>query len=443
MKGKSTRRRIRPSRRKSGMSRPVVVVFLLALVCFCAYWVVNHNSPYTQHEEQKITHIEDVSDDGMNADYRNAAADLQDAIDGWLKNNDAEVTLLSTENREEKRVATGGKILWTTKELEVTPKEPFRRADLEAELGKSNHKAVLYQTDTKVVDGEKVTEYDIALFDMLDKEQVYLVAVKLYVTDPKASSDVIESVKKAIKEKTGMPSKTETKSTTDTSGQDRPSQVKGRLAIVIDDCGSNMTVLEKLNSIPIPLTYAVMPYKSHTAESAESGFAAGRQIFVHMPMQPMNVASSESVFISTDMSDSKIQSTANEIINQVPHARGVNNHQGSLATADGRVMKSVMQVMRNHRFLFLDSRTNSESVAEETASAMGVATSRNNLFIDNDADVGAIKERLRQAARIAAQNGSAIVIGHCRPNTAMAIADMVDELHSDGIDIVLASELMQ
>ena len=204
-----------------------------------------------------------------------------------------------------------------------------------------------------------------------------------------------------------------------------------------------MTVLEKLNSIPIPLTYAVMPYKSHTAESAESGFAAGRQIFVHMPMQPMNVASSESVFISTDMSDSKIQSTANEIINQVPHARGVNNHQGSLATADGRVMKSVMQVMRNHRFLFLDSRTNSESVAEETASAMGVATSRNNLFIDNDADVGAIKERLRQAARIAAQNGSAIVIGHCRPNTAMAIADMVDELHSDGIDIVLASELMQ
>lgn len=425
------------------MHRPIVIVFLLALLCFGAYWLFNYNSPYTQYEKEKITHIEDVSDDGTDADYRDASRDLQDAIDGWLKSNDADVSTIATEEREETRRATGGKIVWTTKELEVTPKEPFRRSDLEAELSKSNRKAILYQTDTKTVDGETVTEYDIALFDMLDAEQVYLVAVKLYVTEPKASSSVIESVKKAITKDAALPSNTEGPSPSDASGQQHPSEVKGRLAIVIDDCGSNMAVLEELNSIPIPLTYAVMPYKSHTAESAESGYAAGRLIFVHMPMQPMNVASSESVYIGTDMNDSKIRATADEMINQVPHARGVNNHQGSLATADGRVMKSVMQVMRNHRFLFLDSRTNSASVAEETASAMGVATSRNNLFIDNDADVGAIKERLRQAASMAKQNGSAIVIGHCRPNTAKAIAAMVDELHNEGIDLVLVSELMQ
>jgi len=143
------------------------------------------------------------------------------------------------------------------------------------------------------------------------------------------------------------------------------------------------------------------------------------------------------------MSDSKVKATANEILDQVPHAIGMNNHQGSLATSDSRVMKDIMQVMSSRGLVYLDSRTNSTSVGEQTARAMGVATSRNNLFIDNDASVDAIKSRLRQAGSIARENGSAIVIGHCRRNTAQALSEMIDELHNDGIDLVFATDLME
>ena len=224
--------------------------------------------------------------------------------------------------------------------------------------------------------------------------------------------------------------------------QSHPAQVQGRLAIVIDDCGVDLDTLSRLNSIPIPLTYAVMPYKAHTAEAAASGYSAGRKIFVHMPMQPLNTTSSEEIFIGGDMSDSKIQATANEILDQVPYAVGMNNHQGSMATADERIMKSVMSVMRQRGLAFLDSRTNSASVGEQTASAMGVMTGRNNLFIDNDSDVASIKERLRQGGDMAIRNGSAVVIGHCRPNTAQALSEMVDELHAKGVDIVFVTDLM-
>ena len=78
-----------------------------------------------------------------------------------------------------------------------------------------------------------------------------------------------------------------------------------------------------------------------------------------------------------------------------------------MATADERIMKSVMSVMRAARAGFLDSHTNSASVGEQTASAMGVMTGRNNLFIDNDSDVASIKERLRQGGDMAIRNGSA------------------------------------
>ena len=106
-------------------------------------------------------------------------------------------------------------------------------------------------------------------------------------------------------------------------------------------------------------------------------------------------------------------------------------------------MKDVMQVMNSRGLAYLDSRTNSTSVGEQTARAMGVVTSRNNLFIDNDASVDAVKSRLRQAGQIARENGSAIVIGHCRWNTAQAISEMIDELHNEGIDLVFATDLME
>ena len=114
-----------------------------------------------------------------------------------------------------------------------------------------------------------------------------------------------------------------------------------------------------------------------------------------------------------------------------------------MATADTRLMKDVMSVMKKRKLVYLDSRTNSTSVGEQTAASMGIATSRNNLFIDNDADVSAIKQRLRQGGEIAKSNGSAIIIGHCRPKTAQALSEMLDELHKEGIEIVFVTELMQ
>lgn len=434
------RKRSRRSSGSSSLARPLAVLVLLIALCAGAWWFLNGNTEKKADEE--MTRIDSVQDNGVDADYTGPASELQDAVETWLKAQHASVTVLKTENREENRRATGGKIRWTTKQVEVVPDKEFSRTSLERELAKSGGKAVLYQVDTKKAGSSTITEYDIALFDMLDKEQVYLVVTKLYVTEPGAAKETQEAVKKAVlnaKDK-GLASVKEKKST---AGQQHPSEVRGRLAIVIDDCGSSLDILNQFNAMPIPLTYAVMPYKSHTAESADSGYRAGRQIFVHMPMQPQGVPSSESVYIGTDMSDSKVKATANEILNQVPHAIGMNNHQGSLATSDSRIMKDVMQVMNSRGLAYLDSRTNSTSVGEQTARAMGVVTSRNNLFIDNDASVDAVKSRLRQAGQIARENGSAIVIGHCRWNTAQAISEMIDELHNEGIDLVFATDLME
>jgi len=431
--------------RKETLIKPLSILFLMIALCVGAYWNINDTSSSKHVADEKMTQIEGGRASGKNMDYTEASKELQDAVDTWMKSQGAAITVIDTAKREENRRATHGKIFWTTNRMQVIPKETFSRSSLEKELAISGDKAVLYNVGKTNFNGTEVTEYDIALFDMLDKEQLYLVVEKLYVTAPGTSVGIIEKIKTVIAgSKSGIVKKSsEDKTDNSSSPQTHPNTIKGRLAIVIDDCGSRTDVIYTLNTLSIPLTYAVMPYKPYTTLSANLGYAAGRQIFVHMPMQPLNVPSSETVYIGTHMSDSKIKTTVNELLDQVPHAIGMNNHQGSGATADSRVMKAVMEVMKQRGLIYLDSRTNSASIGAQTAASMGIATGRNSLFLDNDADVESVKKRIRQAGHIAVNNGSCIVIGHCRPNTAEAIAEMIDELHDEGVDIVFASELMQ
>ncbi len=450
------KRSSRSRRRSHSLITPLSVLFVMLAVCAGAYWNANADTPLaiSQTTAASMEQLPSGSTDGKDAVYTQVSAELQDAVESWLQAQHADVSTIKMEDRQEHRRATGGQIRWTTKSLLVVPSKTFSRQELEKQLSSSKGKAVIYRAEKTTLDGKNVTEYDIAYFEMLDKEQLYLVMDKLYVTAPKSKPSLLENIKEFILGSTSgslkdMPAKavsekTETASKqAAASQQNHPAQVKGRLAIVIDDCGSDMTTLEKLNKLPIPLTYSVMPNKAHTTESAQSGYQAGRKIFVHLPMQPLNVSSSESVFIGSDMSDNKVKSTTNELLDQVPHAIGMNNHQGSMATADTRLMKDVMSVMKKRKLVYLDSRTNSTSVGEQTAASMGIATSRNNLFIDNDADVSAIKQRLRQGGEIAKSNGSAIIIGHCRPKTAQALSEMLDELNKEGIEIVFVTELMQ
>ncbi len=446
-KRRSSRRHLHP------LITPLSILFVMLAICVGAYWNANADTPATASPVAAMDHLTPTDTTGKDAVYTQVSADVQGAVESWLQMQQADVSTIKTEDRQEYRRATGGSIRWTTRSLLVVPKKSFSKQNLEKQLRTSNGNVVLYRTEETTLDGKAVTEYDIAYFEMLDTEQLYLVMDKLYVTAPKMNSSILDDVKKLVlgsssgflKDSTTTATVEDTKSSnSQTVGkQKHPTQVKGRLAIVIDDCGSDMTTLNKLNSLPIPLTYAVMPNKPHTTESAQSGYQAGRKIFVHLPMQPLHVASSESTYISSDMSDSKVKSTTNELLDQVPHAIGMNNHQGSMATADSRIMKDVMSVMKKRKMVYLDSRTNSTSVGEQTAASMGIATSRNNLFIDNDADVAAIKKRIRQGGDIAKSNGSAIIIGHCRPKTAQALSEMIDELVQEGIEIVFVTDLMQ
>ncbi|WP_303052427.1 divergent polysaccharide deacetylase family protein [uncultured Dialister sp.] len=220
-----------------------------------------------------------------------------------------------------------------------------------------------------------------------------------------------------------------------------PAAVKGKLAVVIDDAGRDLESQHVYESLGIPLTLAVMPNQVHTRDAALSWHAHGLPVILHQPMESVSGIGMESKVILTSMSDEEIRSLLKSSLSQVPEAVGINNHQGSKATTDRHTMDVVMNELHHRHLFFFDSRTNSTTAADAAAASYGVPYVRNDLFVDNEADVAAISAMIREAAKRAQKYGTYVIIGHCRPKTAEAFRQMVPQLEKEGIQFVYVSSL--
>ena len=189
------------------------------------------------------------------------------------------------------------------------------------------------------------------------------------------------------------------------------------------------------------MTLSVLPHVRYAAEIAREAAQAGKGVMLHLPMETLSGQYPGPGEVTTEMSDAQIVAQVEEDLAEVPLARGVNNHEGSKASADSRVMRDVIGVVAQHRLFFIDSRTTAATVAETTAVADGVPAASRDVFLDNRADVAYSEGQLLQAAAIARRRGSAIAIGHPHPTTLAAVQALLPQLEASGIRLVLAEDL--
>lgn len=215
-----------------------------------------------------------------------------------------------------------------------------------------------------------------------------------------------------------------------------------RLAIIIDDIGSDKPAAEALLKMPYPLTLSVLPNQSHSAEIAEAAYRRGDQVMLHFPMEFQgNAAKAEAVELRVGMPASEVHHLLDQMLAQVPHVIGVNNHEGSLATAQPQLMAEVMQDLRQRNLFFIDSRTTAATVAYDAAKQAGVPAASRKVFLDDIETREAILRQLDLAARDAAQDGSAIAIGHPHPATIATLSQGLPRLKLR-VRLVFASTLV-
>jgi polysaccharide deacetylase 2 family uncharacterized protein YibQ len=216
---------------------------------------------------------------------------------------------------------------------------------------------------------------------------------------------------------------------------------RGDIVLIIDDLGFDGQPLERLMALDPNINVAILPNGTRAEEFAKTLHARGFEVLCHLPMQPRGRETPGRNAILASMTDDEIATTTRRNIEAVPYARGVNNHMGSLATADRRVMTSVIGAMPDGMY-FIDSRTGGASVAATVAREMNVRTATRNVFLDDVATERAVRKQLAELASAAEKRGVAIGIGHPYPVTMRVLADELPALKARGFRLVRASSVV-
>jgi polysaccharide deacetylase 2 family uncharacterized protein YibQ len=202
---------------------------------------------------------------------------------------------------------------------------------------------------------------------------------------------------------------------------------KGKLVFVIDDAGNNLRELEPFLRFAGPLTIAVLPGLPYSVESARRIRAAGKEVFLHQPMESLGGHNPGPGAIYAGMEEDEIRSIINRNLDELWPVSGMNNHEGSKITMDERIMAIILQICRERGILFLDSRTTAETKVPAASKLLGIPIRERDVFLDNEQDRDSIMRYLNVGLERAGQRGAAIMIGH---TWSPQLAPLLEELYS-------------
>ncbi|MHB8788571.1 MAG: divergent polysaccharide deacetylase family protein [Desulfobulbaceae bacterium] len=204
-----------------------------------------------------------------------------------------------------------------------------------------------------------------------------------------------------------------------------------RVAIIIDDMGYHRQLGADLLALKMNLTFSFLPHAPFSREQGEQAWRQGRDILVHMPMEPLDPAwdpGPGTLYLADPVEQLSLKVAQN--LASVPHAVGINNHMGSRFTEDEAAMQRFFKLLAGQNLLFVDSLTSSESVAMATARAMGFKSARRHVFLDNVQTQEEICRQLERLIREASTRGWAIGIGHPNEATLAALTRCREMLQS-------------
>ncbi|MBN2092830.1 divergent polysaccharide deacetylase family protein [candidate division KSB1 bacterium] len=219
----------------------------------------------------------------------------------------------------------------------------------------------------------------------------------------------------------------------------------GKIALIIDDFGYFASgLVQEFFDLDFPFTISIIPGLKYSNQISEHALLNEKEILIHFPMEPLNEKIETNPFlILTSLSDEEIRIRVQKANLLIQHAIGVNNHQGSRATADERVMRTFLDALKVQKLFFIDSRTTNLSVGNKIATEINLPNAGRDIFLDHEDNVETIKNQLMELARLASKKQYAIGIGHLKPNTLQVLKEEIPGLQRLGYEFIFISEVFK
>jgi polysaccharide deacetylase 2 family uncharacterized protein YibQ len=241
-----------------------------------------------------------------------------------------------------------------------------------------------------------------------------------------------------------MPQYTESGRQAPAASPEIPPKSRGTVVFVIDDAGNNLRELEPFLKFPGPLTIAVLPGLAHSAEAAAMIRKAGKEVFLHQPMEALGGQNPGPGALYTGMGPEEICTVIKTNIAGIGPIAGMNNHQGSRITENDSMMETILALCREQGIYFLDSRTTAATAAPDAAQRLGITIGERDIFIDNEQDRASMMHYIGEGLKKAEQKGSVVMIGHTwSPALAPVLTELYPRLLEQGYRFSSASALIR
>ena len=218
-----------------------------------------------------------------------------------------------------------------------------------------------------------------------------------------------------------------------------------KVAIIIDDLGNNLRQGQELINLPYQLTYSFLPMRPYSKRLANLAATSGKEVMVHLPMQSATHANLGDGALTLELTQNQFQQSVRTSLDSVPHAKGVNNHMGSLLTQHPGHMSWLMEVLSAHQetLYFVDSKTTAMTIAGQIADEHLVPHISRDVFIDDSKEEEDIRKQLAYLIEVAKRKGYAVAIGHPYPQTVKLLSEYLPTLANQNIEVVSVTRLLK
>ena len=216
------------------------------------------------------------------------------------------------------------------------------------------------------------------------------------------------------------------------------------VSIIIDDMGEQKAAGDRALGLAGKVAYAVLPFGKFSAEHTRKAQIHGSEVLLHLPLEARS-GNLHRAGLHSRQNKQELLASFRAALDSVPGVTGVNNHQGSLLTADAKRMHWLMFEMRSHPDLyFVDSMTHKDSVALKQARAQGIPSIRRDVFLDNDINIESVRKEFNRLIKRAKRDGYATAIGHPYPSTMAVLEDALKNNGKDlGVQLIMPSEMIR
>jgi hypothetical protein len=223
------------------------------------------------------------------------------------------------------------------------------------------------------------------------------------------------------------------------------SDTGSEIAFVVTDLDpSRGSLFRAFMDSPIPFTFALRPDIPHAGRAARAVTDAGRELFLHLPMEPRGYPRVDpgKNAILLDLSRVEIEQRISRSLGALGDPRGIVTRMGSAAVNDPDVMHAVLGEVKRRDILFVDAHGGGPSVVEETGEEIGARTLTLGGTLDASGSAAAIRARLNQLIQTAQQRGALAVAVRANAAVLTVLESARDKLEKEGVSIVPASKLV-